>query len=271
MARKSCARHRAEMAIITLTSDLGLKDYYVGSIKGAIYREMPTATVVDISHEVPKFDIAQAAFIVANSFREFPEGSIHIIGVNPEETPETPHVVVVFDGHYFIGADNGIFSLIFEKEPQRIMELTLSQDTDFLTFPTKDVFVKAACHLARGGTLSIIGKPLEKLNERMMLRAVVDGNTIRGMVIYIDSYGNVITNITSHLFKKIGRGRPFTIQFRVSRYNITHIHNTYKDVPEGEKLALFGSTGFLEVAINHGNANGLLGLRLNDIVRVEFE
>ena len=230
------------MAIITLTTDLGLKDYYVGSIKGAIYKEMPDATVVDISHDVPKFDIAQAAFIINNTYREFPEGSIHIVGVNPEETPETPHLVVVYDGHYFIGADNGIFSLIFEKTPERIVELTLSQDTDLLTFPTKDVFVKAACHLARGGTLGIIGKPVQTMNERMMLRAVVDGSTIRGMVIYIDSYGNVITNISRHLFNKVGKGRAFTIQFRVSRYDIHEIHNTYKEVPEGEKLALFGST-----------------------------
>lgn len=258
------------MPIITLTTDLGIKDYYVGSIKGAIYKDSPDATVVDISHDVPKFDIAQAAFIIANTFREFPEGTIHIVGVNPEETPETPHVVVVYDGHYFIGADNGIFSLIFEKTPERVMELTLTQDTDFLTFPTKDVFVKAACHLARGGTLAVIGKPLPELNERMMLRAVVDGSMIRGMVIYIDSYGNIITNISRHLFQKVGKGRPFTIQFRVSRYDIHVIHNTYKDVPEGEKLALFGATGFLEVAINHGNANGLLGLRISDMIRVEF-
>ena len=258
------------MAIITLTTDLGLKDYYVGSIKGAIYSQVPNATVVDISHEVPKFDIAQAAFIIANTFREFPEGSIHILGVNPEETADTPHLVVVYDGHYFIGADNGIFSLIFEKEPERIVELNIMQDTDFLTFPTKDVFVKAACHLARGGTLAVIGKPTTNINERTMLRAVVDGSTIRGMVIYIDSYGNVITNISRNLFKKVGKGRPFTISFRVSRYDIHEIHNTYKDVPEGEKLALFGSTGFLEVAINHGNANSLLGLRISDMIRVEF-
>ena len=146
------------MAIITLTTDLGTKDYYLSTIKGAILTQFPDARIIDISNEVTKFDILQASFIVKNAYKSFPEGTIHIIGVNPENTVETSHIAIKVDGHYFIGADNGMFSLMFDKLPDKIVELTIQPDIGFQTFPTNDVFVKAACHIARGGTLEVIGK-----------------------------------------------------------------------------------------------------------------
>ena len=264
------------MGIITLTTDMGLKDYYVAAVKGTILSQLPEATIVDISHEIPPFDIATASFVIRNTFRDFPKGTVHIIGVNPEADLETHHLIVEFDGHFFIGADNGIFSLLFDRAPDKIVELNLAQDSDELTFPTKHVFVKAACHLARGGTPEIIGRVIEKMNERELFRAVVEGNVIRGTVIYIDSYGNVITNITESLFKEVGKGRAFTIYFRRSSYDIHTIHKAYHDVPEGEKVALFSAGGYLEIAINKGvegsggGANKLFGLKVTDTVRIEF-
>jgi len=258
------------MAIITLTTDLGTKDYYVSSIKGSILSQYPEANIVDISHNVPKFDIAQAAFILRNVIRDFPAGTIHIIGIMPDASPDVSHMAVLYKDQYFIGADNGIFSLVFDTPPQKIVELTITQDTDFLTFPSKDVFVKAACHIARGGTLEVIGHKREQITERSLFRAVVDNHTIRGTVIYIDSYGNVITNISEQLFKEVRRGRDFTISFRTPGYDIHEISSSYQGVVESERLALFGYTGFLEIAINIGHASDLLGLRINDIVRVEF-
>ena len=258
------------MPFITLTSDHGLKDFTVSSIKGAIYKECPNAVVTDITHLVPKFDIAQSAFIVRNAYPDFPEGTIHILGVMPDESPNTPHVAVFCNGHYFIGADNGIFSLLFDKMPDKIVELNISPTARFVK-PIRDIFVKAACHIARGGTMEVIGKTRERINEKAMFRAVVDDNTIRGTVIYVDNYGNVISNISETLFKEVGKGRSFTISFRVPGYDIHHISKSYTDVPQSEKLALFGMTGFLEIAINVGNASHLLGLHLNDIVRIEFE
>ena len=130
------------MPIITLTSDLGLKDYYVGSIKGAILSQFPEVRIVDITHTVPKYDIAQAAFIMKNVFKDFPKGTIHIIGVRPESSSSISQIALEKDGHYFIGADNGMFSLIFDSDPDKLVELNLNQDTDIITFPTKDVFVK---------------------------------------------------------------------------------------------------------------------------------
>ena len=248
------------MPIITLTTDLGLKDYYVSSIKASILNQYPDATIVDISHDVPKFDIAQAAFVVKNAMKDFPPGTIHILGVKPEASAATPHVAMYINGQYFIGADNGIFSLIFDQDPDKVVELTINQDTDLLTF-----------HLARGGTLEIIGGPKDAFIQRSLFRAVVNEGMIRGTIIYVDSYGNVVTNINEKLFREIGKGKSFTIYFRESRYKIHQIVKSYNHIEEGDSLALFGATGYLEIAINSGNASQLLGLNINETIRIEFE
>ena len=258
------------MAIITLTTDLGLKDYYVASVKGAILKEDPNSTIVDISHEVPAFDMQKAAFILKNCYQDFPEGTIHIIGVNSDYDSKTSHVALFANGHYFVGADNGIFSLILDNPPEKAVELTISQDTDRITFPTKDIFVKAACHIARGGTLEVIGKAKTELSARSMFRAVSENNIIKGMAIYIDHYGNIVTNITERLFKEFGKGRPFKVLFRSAEYEIDEISASYNSVVEGERLALFSSTGNIEIAINKANANKLFGINQGDIIRVEF-
>ena len=258
------------MPTITLTTDLGLKDYYVASVKGAILKDNPSVNIIDISHEVPAFNMQVCAFIIRNCYQDFPEGTIHIIGINSDVDIETPHVVVFANGHYFIGADNGIFSLILDSPPEKVFELTVSQDTDSITFPTKDVFVKAACHLARGGTMEVIGKQKNELNARSMFRAVSENNVIKGMAIYIDHYGNIVTNITQRLFKEFGKGRKFKILFRSAEYEIDTISPSYNAVVEGERVAMFSSTGNIEIAINKANASKLFGIHQGDIIRVEF-
>lgn len=259
-------------AIISLTTDLGLADYYVGSIKGAIYGQLPEANIVDITHEIKKFDIGHAAFVLKNIIRDFPNGTVHIIGVLPDATTETPHVAVEYDGQFFIGTDNGMFSLFMERPPSKIIELTnINQETDIRTFPTKDVFVHAACHLARGGTIEVLGNIREQLIQRSAFNPVIDGEMIRGNVQYIDSYGNIITNISESLFNEVRKDRRFTIFFRNDKYKINKISENYNDVQESEVIALFGATRNLEIAIRGGNASSLLGLNLNEIIRVEVE
>ncbi len=258
------------MAIITLTTDLGLVDSYIASVKGAILKEVPETTIVDITHEIPSFDLQKSAFVLKNCYQDFPEGTIHIIGVNSESDVDTPHIAILANGHYFIGADNGVFSLIFDNPPEKIVELTLSQDTDRITFPTKDVFVKAACHIARGGTLEVIGAVKQELEIKTMFRAVSENNIIRGIATYIDHYGNVITNITESLFKEFGKGRPFKILFRSAEYEIDVISPAYNSVIDGERVALFSSTGYIEIAINKANASKLFGINQGDIIRIEF-
>ncbi len=262
------------MPVITLTTDMGLKDYYEASVKGAILSLCPKARIIDISHDVRPFDIVQASFILRNTYRDFPPGTVHIIGVAPNQTEEHRHKVVLHEGQYFIGTDNGIFSLLFDQEPEKVWTLDLPVPPEEMTFPTKHVFVKAACHIINGGSMEALGKSGGSLLESSHFRAVVQENTIRGSVIYIDSYGDVITNITRKRFETTGQGRPFTIFFR--RYQIQKISQNYNNVPEGEKLALFGATGFLEIAINKGapgsggGAASLFGLKINDTVTIEF-
>jgi len=258
------------MPVITLTTDLGLKDHYVASIKGAIHTLCPDATVVDISHEVQPFDILQASFLIKNCYREFPPGTIHVLGINPDLTDDSPHVLVEIDQHFFVGADNGIFSLIFDKKPDNVYELNITPEQGAYTFPTKSIFVTAACHIAKGGSPEIIGKAIEGINQRGVFSAVPEPSIIKGMATYIDHYGNVISNIPEQLFNAYKSFEQFRVVLRREDYDITNISRSYHDVPEGERLALFSATGFLEIAINRGNASKLLGIKQNDIIRIEF-
>jgi len=258
------------MAIITLTTDLGLKDHYVGVVKGSILKLCPAAQIIDISHMIPPYDIMEAAFTLRNAYREFPKDTIHIIGVNPEIQADSDHLLVKYQGQYFIGADNGVFSLVMDEEAEEVYELNISPTEEDLTFPTKDVFSKAACHLANGGTAPLIGKQIDGFKKRMPFQAVTQDQVIRAMVIHIDHYGNVISNIEETLFKAFGNGRAFTIEFRGGDYDIKEISEAYSEVPEGEKLAIFGSSSLLEIAIHKGNAAQLLGLRKSDTIRIVF-
>lgn len=259
------------MAIITLTSDWGYRDHYTGSVKGAILRQYPEAVVVDISHAIQPHNLNQAAFIIRNFYRNFPPGSIHILGINEEASIETPHTLVFHDGHYFIGADNGIFSLIFDETPEKIIDLDVIQDSSYFTFPGRDVFAKVACHIAQGKPLSELGHPKKTVAERMAFKPMVDRNAIRGKVIYLDNYENVFTNITEPLFRQVVQKRKFAITFMSKANRITAISRSYMDVPPGEMLALFATSGHLQIAMRNANAGGLLGLKLDTPVTVELE
>ncbi len=260
------------MPIITLTTDLGTIDHYVSTIKAAIFRQLTDVNIVDVSHDVPPFNIRHAAFIVKNSYQEFPQGTIHIIGVNAESDSQAPHLAVFANGHYFIGAENGMFSLILDMKPDKIVELNLSKDSDNQNFPTKDVFVKAACHISRGGTLELIGTAKSTFNSpKSNIEAWFDKNSIKGVVMHIDNYGNAISNIKEELFVKVAKGRRFSIYIGSrEHYAITKIKGKYNQVPLGEAIAIFISTKLLTISINQGSASALMGLTLNDIIRIEF-
>ncbi len=258
------------MTIITLTSDWGTKDHYAAMVKGAIMSKIPDAVIVDISHDIPPYHLNNASFVLRNAFGTFPKNTIHIIDITSDATIEMPHVVAVYDDYYFIGTDNGIFSLIFDHDPQAIYEIDMIQDGDTFTFSARDLFVKVAGHLASGKPVEEIGPVRENLTRRIPLKPVTTENFIKGHIIYTDRYENVFTNITREMFNSIGNNRKFTITFGVSRYEINRISQSYKDVAEGEILVLFSSTGHLEIAVSMGNAAGLLGLKTNDSITVEF-
>lgn len=275
------------MPIITLTTDFGLKDHFVGVVKGTILSELKDAIIVDISHQISPFHIQECAYILKNSYRAFPPGSIHIVGVDSEKNPEKTHLAIHIDGHYFITADNGVIGLITEViTPDKIVEIQLPNTTSG-SFPVLDIFVKVACHIARGGTLEVIGKPVSGWTtlKEYEPRITNNGNTIIGSVIYIDNYGNVITNISQGLFEACRKGRNFVVEARNKK--LTEIFNKYSDIIRfdlpraqrkgaGDLMALFNSNGYLELSIYKSNlktvggAATLLGLDYRDTVLINF-
>ena len=257
------------MPIVTLTSDWGLKDHYLASVKGTFLRSIPDITLIDISHQIPPFDLNQASFILKSAYKNFPEGSIHIVGVNTEASIDMPHVLIKHQGHYFIGADNGVFALMFDESPELIIELDIIQTSNHFSFSTKDVFVQAAMHVIEGNDIEHLGEKREALTNKMSFKPVIETKLIKGKVIYIDAYQNVIANISEELFKQVVKGKKFKILLRAGNYEITSISKSYMDVSEGELLALFDSENNLEIAINKGKASSLLGLVIDDVVRIE--
>lgn len=258
------------MPIITLTTDWGIKDHYLASVKGAILKYIPQAHTVDITHEIAPFDLNEASYILRNTWNNFPEGTIHIVGVNSEASLEHPHVLIKHQGHYFIGADNGIFSLMFDEIPEEIYEVDIIQTSNRFTFSTKDVFVQAALHVIKEEPLAELGDRLPELTNKMAFQPVTETGIIKGKVIYIDRYENIVTNISETLFQDLVQGKPFSILLRAGKYKIKKIHSSYSDVVEGELVALFGSDNLLEIAQNRGRAAGLLGLQVDDVVRIEI-
>ena len=275
------------MAIITLTTDFGYKDHFVGVIKGTIYKELANAQIVDISNEISPFNIPECAYILKNSYKSFPEGTIHIVGVDSEPTPENQHIAILVDGHYFIAANNGVISLITsEIKPDKVVEIKIP-NPEYGSFPVLDVFVKVACHIARGGTLEVVGKIFNNLKDirEFAPRILENGSGIVGSVIYIDNFGNVITNIQRHTFEAYRKGRDFVLNARNKK--ITQIHNKYSDIINfdiekdkrngpGDLLALFNSSNYIELAIYKsdlntvGGASTLIGLDYRDTITIDF-
>ena len=275
------------MAIITLTTDFGEKDHFVGAIKGAVYSELPDVKIVDISHSVSPFSIPEAAYIIQNVYSSFPKGTIHIIGIDSEINEENKHIVVKLDDHYFVCANNGIMSMICsEIAPEKIVEINIHDKIE-TSFPVLDVFVKVACHIARGGTLEVIGKPIPSIKPIKNIIPFVNAekNQIIGSVIYIDNYGNVVTNIKRKFFEDIQKGRSFEIYAR--NYKFKKIFTKYSDIvnfdidddkrnDEGKGLVVFNSSNYMEIAvyksncITVGSASTLMGLDMMDTVTVNF-
>lgn len=273
------------MPIITLTTDFGEKDHFAGAIKGAIYSQFPDVKIVDISHSISPFNCAEAAYIIQNAYNSFPKGTIHIIGIDSEINPENKHIAVELDEHYFICANNGIMSMIAnEISPSKLVEINIHNKTA-TSFPVLDIFVKVACHIARGGTLEIIGKPINEIKPiKNLVPYVNDERTqIIGSIIYIDNYGNVVTNIKKTFFEKLEKGRPYEISARHNKFK--KINNKFSDIvnfeipeekrnDEGRGLAVFNSSGYLEIAIykstRQSNASTLMGLGLRDTVTINF-
>ncbi len=257
------------MAIITLTTDWGHRDHYVAAVKGRLLSLMPEANIVDISHDIETFNTFHAAYVLRNAFPSFPEGTIHIIGVNSIAGIDTPHTLLKYKGQWFIGADNGIFSLVCPEKPDEIWEIDIPSETDYFTFPSRDTFPRIAANLVQGMPPSEMGTPKKELRRMLQFEPIVTPTEIRGKIIHIDHYHNAITNISESLFRSFIKGGRFELTVKGSNEAITNISKSYDDEPEGEKVALFNSTGYLQIAMNRGSGCSLFGYKTDDPVMIE--
>lgn len=255
------------MRIVTLTTDWHKADYYVGSLKAALLSVCPEVTVVDISHQIAPFNRIQAAMILRNSYTHFPKGSIHIIGVHSEPSPSHKLAVMYANEHYFIAPNDGTLNLLTPHScPESIYEFPIPEAPG--GFKALTLFCEAVS--------AILAEDLENTGTSCELQQAwnnlpnYNADSITGQIIYIDSFGNAISNISRELFEKIHGGRKFELLVQ-SRFNIiTRISEFYDEVQQGEILALFNSIGLLEIAVNQGNVAQLENLDTTSHIKIKF-
>lgn len=256
------------MPVITLTTDWGHRDHYIAAAKGRLISLIPDATLIDITHDIELFNIGHAAYVLKNAFPSFPAGTVHLIGVNSIAGIHSPHTLVKYHDQWFIGADNGIFSLICGNDDKEIWELDVPSETDYFTFPTRDTFPGVAARLLSGTPPDQLGTPKKELSQLIQFEPIVSDRDIKGKIIHIDHYHNAITNITETMFRSVVKGSSFEISVKGSAEIITRISESYDDVGEGDKVALFSSTGYLQIAMNKGKGSTLFGYKPDDGVMV---
>lgn len=256
------------MAIVTLLTDSGESDFYVAAIKAKILSTNPGLTIVDISHHISSCDIAHAAFVLRSVFRDFPKGSVHLVGVDAAGNRNDIPVAVQLEEHFFIGADNGLFGLISDKPAQNVVELNKVNRVT-TTFPEKDIFAPAAAKLASGVNISSLGTTLPQFKKMTDRYVKATRRTIAGHVIRVDHYGNLITNIPREAFETLSKGKSYVIQFGGEKFR--KIQTSYNQAEQGDCFVIFNSLNMLEIGIYKGNASALLGLHYDSPISILFE
>lgn len=246
--------------LLTLTSDIGQQDYLAAAVKGQLIKLNPGFTIADITHSLSPFNYPQAAYVCRNAIKNFPEGTFHLILVNLfDSKPE--HLLLAEHNNQYIGiADNGLITMILEEVPHKVVALPLEKSAIKNTLYCTTVFANAFTQIAAGKKMEEVGDDAVSINVKNPLRPLLGNNWMEGQIIFIDNFENVIVNISKEEFEEQRRGRSFKIVFKRDEV-IDKISETYADVNEGEKLALFNSAGYLEIAVNKGNAAGLFGLQ----------
>ncbi len=252
------------MPLITLTTEWKSDDIYSGIIKGKLSSLCPGVVIIENASGIAAFDILHAAFVVRNTYLNYPAGSVHIIFVHSEAAKKQNHLIVRANDHFFIGTDNGIFSLVLNGEPDEIIKIDHDGDSDEL-----DTFARTAASLLSGKSPSELGKPAGELVERVPHRATIESNTITGSIIFIDSYGNAISNITREVFLRIFEKDDYRILIQSNKNCTEQIVRKYSDVAVGDLLTRFNSLDLLEIAINGANISELLNLGTGTVVRIE--
>jgi hypothetical protein len=253
------------MPVITLTTEWKSDDIYYGIIKGKLSSRCPGVIIIDNAGNIPAFNISHASFIIRNTFNNYPKGSIHIICIHSEAHKDQDHLIVRARDHFFIGTDNGIFNLILNSDPDEVIRLDPDDTSDEL-----EVFAKAASYLIAGKKPSEIGKSVKSLSERVPLRATIDKDVIIGSIIFIDSYGNAISNITREVFYRVFENKAYKILIQSNKNYTDQISLRYSDVPVGEMLARFNQLDLLEISINGADVSELLSLSVGSVLRIDL-
>ena len=256
------------MAIVTLLTDSGESDHYVAAIKAKIISVNPGIRVEDISHKIKPADIAHAAFVLRAVFRDFPPGTVHLVGVDATGSRDDAFIALQLEDHFFVGCDNGLFGLISEKPHQQLVELN-SINTISTTFPERDVFAHAASKLASGVSITNLGKPMPFFKKMIDRQVKATKKQITGSIIRVDTMGNLITNISRETFDILSKGKVFTVQFGGEKFR--RIHTEYHQADQGECFLVFNSLNLLEIGIYKGNASQLLGLGYDGTVNIIFD
>ncbi|HET9481579.1 MAG TPA: SAM-dependent chlorinase/fluorinase [Candidatus Polarisedimenticolia bacterium] len=257
----------ARLPIITLTTDFGNADHFVGAVKGAILSVSTQLEIVDITHEIPAHDIAAAGWALRNAYNAFPRFTVHLAVTDPGVGSARRPIVAVTEGYAFVGPDNGIFSHVFEVEPPvRVVQITAAhyiRPTISPTFHARDIFGPVAAHLARGAEASNLGEIVEDYVRLELPRPkVTPEGAIRATVAHVDRFGNVVLNVTRTSMESfLERTKAAGFAAVVGSTRITRICTSYAEAPQGVPVLLYNSSNFLEIAANQGRASDLLGVR----------
>ncbi|WP_205504324.1 SAM hydrolase/SAM-dependent halogenase family protein [Rufibacter psychrotolerans] len=253
------------MGILTFLSDFGTTDHYVAAVKAKILTINPAQTIVDISHHIEPYNIAHGYHVINAIYRDFPQGTVHLIGVDTHGTSSGKYQVARHHGHYFVCADNGLLSLLTDNEPEQLIDLPEQPDT---SSPARDIMVPAAVALAQGATMAELGELATGMVQLLNRQLRLNDHSIIGHVVHVDHYGNLITDITRDSVDAIGHGRRFSIHF--NREVVNKISTRYNQTNEGDCVALFNRQNVLTIGINKGHASELLGMYFDSPVEIRF-
>ena len=262
--------------IITLTTDFGLNDHFVGTIKGVILNILPQAEIVDICHTVQAFDILDGALALAHSYRYYPSGTVHLVIVDPGVGSARRPIIASSEEHNFVAPDNGVLSLMYARE-ERLSVRHITSDHYFLqpmsnTFHGRDIFAPVAAYLAKGVNHEKFG---EEISDYVRFNApkpkAVDAKTLRGVVLRVDRFGNMITNFTPEDVPAMFEGKAPAFKMMVGKREIAKLQQNYAEGAPGEVFAILGSMGYVEIAANRGSAAQLLGVGKGTEVLISLE
>jgi len=254
------------MQLVTLITDFGTSDYYVALLKAHILQLKSNLNIIDVTHQIDTHDIRQAAYVLGATARHFPEGTIHVVAVNNYYDSNYEFIAFEYKGHYFVGPNNGVFSLAFDSiDEDDIYKVVLDEDH----YDLFDLIGHTVSLIAGDMAITEIGVPLNRFEKKLDIQPVITNNEIRATIVHIDKYENVILNVHREFFEHARKGREFELFFKY--YNpITEICDNYSDVPVGEAVCLFNSANYLEISINMGHAASQLDLAKDETIQIKF-